>query len=300
MTALTGSHTARETRFRLACEAAYGLLPDTPEWHFLPLAPGDRGLSGVLDVERTPQTPTATAKSSHAGAAHVAGRIACPGLPASAEQILDLALARGPGGEPISWTADVYSPDDPTRLTGLVVDELEWTVHTRGSELAVAVLGRSEQPKADLSPADFGDPPSDLAPYTLRGAQVTAGGSALAGVREVALHVRNAVRPGPAEVSTSGALRPAWMSAGRRTVTVRLRYLAAGGVFRALQRSGQSFALVAALPNAMGRLLTVQLPAVYCRSVRPVKDTGGPAERRAELLAVADTNGTDISWTATP
>jgi hypothetical protein len=297
MTTLTASHSHRSRRFRLAREAAYGALPDTPDWHTVPLLPDGPGLAGRLQVQRPPGAPAA---SGHVASAQVAGEFACPGLPSSMELLLDLALARSAGGQLQSWTADACAPDDSRRLTGLVLDELTCTLGTDGSRLNARALGRQEWEHSALSPADFDAPGPDLAPYALRHAQITLGGMDLSGVRELTLRVQNAVRPGPPEAEPAHPRRPAWMSAGPRTVTLGLRCLAAAGPLRTLHRSGASFAVDIALQNTTGRTLSLQIATAYCRSVRRAPAATGAAECRAELAVGADAGGTDITWTATP
>jgi hypothetical protein len=293
---LTGSHAARRTRLRLAPEETYGALPATPEWQTVPLALEQPGPHAVLEIDRPERPLTTAVRHSSAGMAYVQGRFASPGMPDATELLLDLALGRDTGGELPSFTADAWSPDDPRRLGGLVVSALRLAASPSGSLVTATLLGRSEAANEGLSAADFASPGPDLSPFALRNAQVTAAGTELAGVRSFVLYVDNAVQPGPRDASVSPA-RPAWMRPGARKLALTLRYYATTGTLRDLQRSVGPFALAVTLPNASGRTISLDFPAVYCRSVRRVPGREGPAEYEAALEPVADATGNDVTWT---
>jgi hypothetical protein len=300
MTALTGSYPARGTRLRLAPEADYGVLPAQPAWLHLPRTLEAPGPAAVTNVH-TPDVPRTAAAYESWSTGPVAGQFACVGRPDAVEPLLDLALERGPGGALSSWTADVWCPDDPRRLAGLVVDTLEWTAGPDGSRATVLARGRSDQPHPGLAAADFAPPGSPVAPYTLRGAALTVAGGTLQGVRRLAVAVRNDVRPGPVDETTTPP-GPAWMTPGRRSVTLSLEYYATAGALRALQRAADPFELAAQLSSAAGRMLTLHCPAVRCRSVRRLPGVSGASRYRAALTALPDpaTGAAEITWTAGP
>jgi hypothetical protein len=134
-------------------------------------------------------------------------------------------------------------------------------------------------------------------PFGFRRAQVSAAGTALAGIRGMTLSVRNGLQPGPPDAADPAA--PAWVRPGRRRVSLRMHYYASNGALRALQRAGAAFALDVLLTHAAGWSLSLEFPALFCREVQDDPAPGEPLQRTAECEAAAP-GGADLAWTMTP
>ena len=202
--------------------------------------------------------------------------------------------ARRTGDAPDSYTADLYTPVDPRRCTGAVVDRLELTRRTGDPDLAVQLhlVARAEEPRPTLSPEDFDY--SDLAPvpFTWDDAAVLVDSEPLPGVEELALTVHNHLEPGPA---APGGI--ACLHAGHRDVRLRLTLPADSALLRDALRTARPVRFEMTLSHPAGHSLRLVLPAAHVVAAPDAAEPDAIAHATADLEAGTDESGSDLDWT---
>ena len=286
----------RQTRWAL--ESSWGELPAEPEWLSVPIQDGAMGLATTVLPYEAPGLYGGLKRTVllREGLA-AAGRVVTLAWPQVTEYLLDAALARVADPESAdyqdlsSYSVDFYTPSDPRRFSGAVVEELELRAEPRAAAFALTLRAWKEESNAGLSANDFDYAALSPAPFRLRGAQVSINTVAVADVEAFTLTVRSDVREGP----SAGGL-PAFLIAGRRTVRLDLAKLDASSVFGDALRDGTTLSFAASFSHPEGHTLTLSAPALHAAQSEELAPPERVARVRPRLVAATDGAGCDVSY----
>jgi hypothetical protein len=295
MTGPTGNwHAGWERHLRVCREDDWGQCPDEPAWQSLPVAPPGVGLKAENPRfrpatlyggwRRTVQLPRGQV---------LAGRLGALLWLQRAETLLNMALERT-DGTPVSHTMDIYTPADPRRCLGIMVERME--LRRRAGDRDVPVLfdlvGREEEPNASLNADDFDYLDLSPVPFTFDGAAILLDSETLTGVESFALVVRNNLSAGPQSGGTISYLR-----AAHRAVSLELTKLADSAAVNAAVRESGTLSFQMALSHPEGHSLSLALPVLHPESAPETAEPGDLARTAVRMEAGTDEAGNDITWT---
>lgn len=277
---------------RWAREASWGSLPPAPDWRSIPIQSGVMTLKAEASLF-SPQTSFAGWKRSVVlpELNQVAGRIEALAWPEPTAYLLDAALERDAGHELGSFCVDYFTPPDPRRYTGVVVERLRIRAGRDGVALLMDARGREEQENDALVEDDFDYSVLSPVPFRLRGATIMLGVDALSDVGEFEITVDNAVEAGPNELG-----HVAFLSAGQRSVTLELAKLDNTDDFNAAILSGSALSFAASFVHPAGHEMTLALPHLHVERSDENGDPARVATSRSILQAATDETGSDLTY----
>jgi len=221
----------------------------------------------------------------------VAGRIEVLAWPEATGYLLDGALERDANHDVQSYCVDYFTPPDPRRCLGVVVERLLIRADRESVALLLETRAWKEQENDALAEDDFDYSALTPTPFRLRDAAITLDGSGLTDVGEFAIVVDNAVDAGP---SAGGYV--AFLIAGSRSVSLEVAKLDNADDFNAAIRSGATLSFAAAFTHPEGHGMTLELPRLH---VERSDEDGQPsrvARSRTALQATTDESGVDLSY----
>jgi len=292
--AVTGVHQGARRHVRACREATWGQCPPSPQWHCIPVF-ADGYTVKAADRKLRPRTLVGGwQRSVHLSYLQVVeGRWSALLYPEVAEFLLDMALERT-GGQLHSYCVDHYTPPDPRRHLGCMVESARLECSGRGSAVLwhMALRGRQEQENDALSEEDFDYSGLTPVPFCFQGATLQMDASPVGDVEACTITVRNNLRAGP---SSGGLL--AYLIAGQRAVSLELTKLNDSDLFNAAIRSGGTLSFSAVLSHPSGWELGIQLPRLYVDESAEPAMPGALVTSRTRLEAGVDESGVDMSYT---
>jgi len=286
-------HTDRHRHLRLCREDVWGSCPDEPDWHSLPFVRGGYTVR-ARPVHFRPDSSyggfrrTACLRS----VTEVFGAVVTHLWPDRAELLLGMALDRI-DGRLQSYCADHYTPPDPRRCLGLMVDtfRMEATGTAGDVKVLMALRGRAEEARPGLTEDEFDYGSLGAVPFRLDRATVRLDGAELSGIEAFALTVDNALATGP---SLCGA--PAFLAAGPRTVALELLQPHDSPVLDDALRDGGPLGFEATLSHPLGYVLTFELPVLHAEGIEENGPPGDLVRAGVRLVASTDDQGIDLAW----
>jgi hypothetical protein len=272
----------------------WGQCPTEPDWLAVPLY-GD----GFDLKARSPHFRPGTRFGGFRRALHlpeaqrVAGRLATLPWPEVTALLLEAALQRDAAGELGSYCADYYTPADPRRYAGVMVEELRISATGPGRDLRLhlALMGRGEEPRPALSEADFDYGGLSPVPFGFEGAALSVGGVPATDVEAFSLQVRNNLAVGP---NMGG--RIAFLNAGPRAVSLELTSLARDSDANDAIRSGATLSFEATFSHPDGHALAISLPVLHPEAAQEAAGPETLARSTARMEAGTDAQGDDVTY----
>jgi len=296
MTPVADAHTAERRHVRVCREENWGECPPSPHWHCVPIF-GDGYQVKAADPKFRPASYIGgwrrSVHLSHFQRVRGVWRVLL--YPEVAAFLLDMALERT-GGELHSHCIDHYTPSDPRRHLGCVVEgaTLRCDARTGAALWRMALRGKCEQENDALGEDDFDYSSLTLVPFGFDGATLDVDGSAVTDVERFTVSVVNNVLCGP-----SIAGQAAYLSAGQRTVSLRLTKLNDSDLFNSAIRSGGTISFSASLGHPAGWTLDLELPRLCVDESRERATPGELVTATPVLEAGVDEAGVDISYQVT-
>lgn len=277
---------------RWAREASWGDLPPVPDWRCIPIQSGVMGLKAEASLFWPPTSFAGWKRSVLLPELQrAAGPVEVLAWPQVVGYVLDAALERNAQGDLHSYCVDYFTPPDPRRYRGAVVESLQ----IRADRTAVALLLRTrawkEEENDALAEDDFDYLDLTSVPFRMRDARVALDGIGVTDVEEFAVTVDNEVRPGPCEAG-----HVAFLIGGRRCVRLEARKLNNTDDFNAAIRTGAPLSFEAEFTHPDDHRLTLELPALFAE--RSAED-GAPsrvASSQTLLRAATDESGHDLTY----
>jgi hypothetical protein len=285
-------HRADARHLRVCREDAWGECPASPQWTCLPLA-GEGLRMSAADVLFTPPTFI----GGHAApfqlpeGHRLAGRLEARLWPETSGLLLSAALDRSDGRMP-SHCLDWFAPSGSRRFLGVMVDRLVLTGRGDSGESALVLdlVGRTEEANASLGSGDFAYEGLSPVPFLFRDAALTIDSTALTGIEQFRLEVRNGLQAGPLRQG-----RVAFIAAGKRAVSLELTGLLSSDYLADAARTGAELSFSARFGHPAGHTMEIFLPALRAESDAPLIRPGELAREEARLVAAAGEGGTEIT-----
>ena len=277
---------------RWAREANWGSLPPSPEWHCIPIQSGMMTLKAGASLFWPPTSFTDWKRSVLLQELQeVAGRIEVLAWPEPTGYLLDAALQRDGDHDLSSYSVDYFTPPDPRRCRGVVVEGLRIRADRESVALLPATRAWKEEDNDALTEDDFDYSGVTPVPFRLCDALISLDGSELSDVEEFAITVDNAVEAGP---NAGGHV--SFLLAGRRSVSLIVTKLNNTDDFNAAIRSGAALSFGAHFTHPDGHEMTLELPVL-----RPERsDEDGEPSRVARsstmLQAATDETGRELIY----
>lgn len=286
-------HYARQRHLRVCREGVWGRCPDSPSWSVVPVF-GDGYRLKATNPHFRPETAFGGYKRSvHISHIQVVGGtfVTLP-WPEVAGLLLEMALERQ-GGALHSYCMDYYTPADPRRHLGVMVDGLDivGTAAGRDVRFRFALQAATEEGNPGLSEDHFDYSGISPVPFAFGGATVNLDGTPVTGAEQFTLRVRNDLARGPNRAGTIG-----FLAAGERAVSLRLRKLDDSGAFNAALRTGGTISFEATLTHPEGHTLSLELPVLYPEEGDEEARPGTLARTTLHMEAGTDAEGNDISY----
>lgn len=286
-------HLGMEKHTRVCLEQDWGVCPDSPDWHCLPVWGDGYGVRD-RDVRYRPDTACGGWRG-HVNLSRMkqpTGRWTMPLYPEAAGFVLDMALSRQ-SGRLSSYCIDLYAPHDSRRHTGCMVSRarLECGARNEPPLWHLWLAGREEQANADLSAGDFDYSQLATVPFRFHDAEIKIDGASTMMAEAFAVTVQNNVRTGPARLG-----RPAYLVAGNRQVSLELRKIADEIALSSAVREGRAVSFSAILAHPAGWALTIDLPVLHVEESAGTGGPGEPAVSSTRLQAGVDQDGVDLQY----
>jgi len=283
---------------RWAQETTWGVAPLSPEWRAVPIERGVMGLKAAASLF-WPATGFGGWKRSLVlpELQETAGQVEVLARPELTGYLLGAALDRDADpaspryGDLESYCVDFYTPPDPRRYLGIVVEGLQIRAEPDAVRLLLRLRARKEVENDALAEDDFDYEGLTAAPFALRRAAVTIAGEAALDVEGFSLTVDNSVRPGP---NQGGYV--AWLAAGQRSVALELTRLDGTDEFNAAIRGGATIAFEAEFTHPDGHEMSLELPVLHPAESSEDAPPARLALSHARLEAAADESGADLTW----
>ena len=294
----TDAHKGWRRHVRWAQETTWGVAPLAPEWRAVPIERGVMGLKAAASLF-WPATGFGGWKRSLVlpERQETAGQVEVLARPEVTRYLLGAALDRDP--DPASprycdlesYCVDFYTPPDPRRYLGVVVEGLQIRAEPDAVRLLLRLRAREEIENDALAEEDFDYEGLTAAPFALRRAAVTIAGEAALDVEGFTVTVDNSVRPGP---NQGGYV--AWLAAGQRSIALELTRLDCADDFTAAIRGGGTLSFQAEFAHPDGHQMTLALAVLHPAESPEDAPPARLARASARLEAAADESGADLDW----
>lgn len=293
MSGPTGNwHAASQRHLRLCREDDWGQCPAEPDWHSVPLTEQGLGLKATNPRFRPQTLYGGWRRHVHLSSGQVVGgRLDTLLWPQLSALLLDMALDRAQG-TPHSFTTDLYTPADPRRCVGAMVERLELRRTPGRTDVSVTLhlRARAEEPNGALAPDDFDYSGLSPVPFTFGAASIRLDSETLTGVEGFALAVRNDLSAGP---QCQGTI--SYLLAAHRAAALELTKLDDSAAVNAAIRSGGTLSFEMTLTHPEGHSLHLAMPVLHPESARETAEPGALARTTVRMEAGTDEAGDDIT-----
>ncbi len=296
MPGLAGNpHHNYDRHLRLAIEETFGVVdPTTPDWNVIPIL-GD-GYKLFAESPRYFPEVNFGGWRRQVGIHYMhdlAGPHTMLAWPAATCYMLSAALDRDADGDLYSYTHDYYTPTDPRRSLGCVVETLAIRVMGSGDsdvQIETAWRGQRQAKNDALAVTDYDYSGLAAVPWMFRDAVLRIEAAVVIDIAEFTLNVNNNVEAGP---NTGGYT--AFLEAGRRFISLDLNKCNLDDDKNALIRAGGTMSFEAIFTHPLGHILQIQLPYLAVEtSDESVSET--EVSKETPLLQALSTEGNDIIW----
>jgi len=286
-------HYAERRHLRICREATWGECPEQPAWHTVPVF-GDGFKLKAGDAHFSPDTEFGccrrTVQLSHVR--QVAGGLVVLAWPQAAGLLLEMALERD-ATDLRSYCMDYFTPADPRRYTGVMVDRLEISAHPPrwDAVFRFELKARTEEARPALVEGDFDYGDLSPVPFRFERAAVTVSGTLLSSVEGLSVQVRNNLTAGPVRGGAVG-----FLIAGLRAVSVELTLLDDAGTIGDAIRGDVAMSAEATMTHPEGHTLALSVPALHPQTNPQEAEPGELARSLVHMEAGTDGAGRDITY----
>jgi hypothetical protein len=231
----------------------------------------------------------------------VRGTFGTFGWPEVMSLLLGMALDRDSAGGLCSYCMDYYTPADPRRYLGVIVDRLHLAASGVEAEghgatggdvvLRLDLRAKTEDAHPTLDEEDFDYSGLSPTPFAFDGAAVSVSGAPVTDVEAFAVETDNHLADGP---NRPGLI--AFLASGRRSVSLELRSLDNTDAFNEAIRDDAALSFAATFAHADGHTLTLSLPVLHPVSNSETALPGRLAKSSVRMEAAADGEGNDITY----
>jgi len=286
-------HRAWRRHLRICREEAWGQCPADPAWQAVPLF-GDGCTLRASNPHFSPETLFGGFRRSlHLSHVQlVEGELVALPWPEVTLLLMEMALG-DETGVPRSYCADLYTPADPRRWLGLMVERLDISVR-QGERDVLARLGlkgEAEEPNPALSESDFDYSAITPVPFTFDRATLSVDGTAITDAEAFALRLENDLSEGPNRLG-----RVAFLLPGKRAVSLELQGLDDSGAANEAVRQDLTLSFGAVFTHPAGHTFSIELPVLHAQSNREDAPPGELARTVLRLDAATDEQGREITW----
>jgi hypothetical protein len=206
--------------------------------------------------------------------------------------LLQMALERD-AADLHSYCIDYYTPADPRRYAGVMVEQLEISTQPPRWDMVFRfeLKARTEEANSGLVEGDFDYSDLSPVPLTFERAGVSMTGTPLSDVEAFSLRVRNNLAEGPNQGGAIG-----FLIAGRRAASIELTMLDDADAINEAIRSNGTMSFVATMTHPEGHTLTTSLPALHPQTSPEEAEPGALARSLVRMEAGTDAAGQDITY----
>jgi len=258
---------------RNVAAAEYGDVPGAPSWQYLPIV-GD-GMKLKATSPRYVSDINMGGLRRRVAIHHqqvVEGDISWQPWPEITQYMLDMALLRvGAAGENYQdiygHVIDFYTPVDPRRYRGVVVDSMSISASGTGDGTVSGThscIARIEQENDAIDEDDFDYSGLTLVPFMHWQSRLEVDDVLVTDVDSWTLTVENNVERGPLQPLAGASVGTiAYAIAGRRTISLELTKLDNMDRFNEAIRDGALLSFTARFVHPSGHNWEIQLPRLY-------------------------------------
>lgn len=300
MPGVDNTYQGREEKLRMVREESYGSLPGSPSWQDMPFRGDGVGLGGSREHFRPDLNVGAGDQADQVVVVHREtpdGALTTLPFPETAAFLLDAGLERDTDGDLFSYQAEHYTPTDPRRYTGLVVNTLTITVSGTGDgdvEFDLDWMGRSEEADDNISASDV-DYESNitLVPFMYRDAALYLQGEQVSDIDEFTLTIENDLAEGPVVGDRRG-----YIEAQGRDISLELTKVHHNDGFRQAARDGLTVAFEAHFSHPVtGAIMNFEIPRLFVPSTEEDRTPSQLVKESPTMEAARDVEaGYDIKW----
>lgn len=295
MPGLTGSpHFNYHRLLRMSRETAFGVVNESPSWQVLPIL-GDGYKLGARGPRFRPDTNYGGYNVNLAihHVIEVAGQHTMLAWPQCVGPLLHATLDRDANDDLYSYTHDFYTPADPRRILGAVVESLAINVTGTGdSDVQIATTWRSqsEEQNDSLDPdADFDVSGIHPRPFTFVDASIRIDTVTSIDLERFALTIENALAVGP---NVGGEV--SYLIAGEQRVRLDLTRANLDQESRQAIRAGDTLSFEAEFTHPNGHYWQILIPNLGVEESDESASRTELAKEAPSLIAV-NTSGSAIT-----
>jgi len=299
MPGIDNTFQGREEKFRMVREDSYGTLPGSPTWQDVPYLEDGLDLGGAREHYRP---------DLNVGVGHQADQVVIPHrdtpdgalttlpFPEIAGMLLDAGLERDPDGDLYSYQAEHYTPVDPRRYTGLVVNTLTITATGTGDgdvQFELDFMGRSQEADDSIAQSDFDYEASlTLVPFMFRDASLYLQDEEVADIEEWTLTVENDLAEGPIIGDHRG-----YIEAQGRSISLEMTKVHHNDGFRQAARDGLTVVFEADFSHPNGHYMSIKIPRLFVPETSEDDTPSTLVKESPTMEAARDSEyGYDIDW----
>ena len=285
-------HHNYDRHLRASREATFGVVNPSPSWQVLPIL-GDGYKLFDSSPRFVPETNVGGWREQ-VGIHHqheIAGAHTMLAWPTPTCFVLSAALDRDADGDVYSYTHDYYSPADPRRALGAVVESLAIRVSGTGdSDVQIEATWRAKRQNENdaLSEDDYDYSALAGVPFMFRDARLEINTVHVIDVSAFTLNLSNNIDVGP---NVGGYV--AYLIAGRREITLDVSKANISQQMADLIRDGGSISFEADFVHPEGHRLQIQLPVLAVETSDEAVSATEIAKESPTLRALAP-HGQDI------
>ena len=295
-------HLGARRHMRFVVETDFGQCPGAPDWASIPILEDGMKLKATSPRYR-PDTDYGGDFRRHVHVCHqlvVEGDIVTHPWPEVAEFLLHMALDRDADHDLTSYCIDHYTPADPRRYLGAVVERLTIAATGTGNadvRFTLGMVAKLEEEHNALVEGDFDFSGLTMVPFMFRDAALRLAGGLVIDIDDFTLTVENNVARGP-NVATAGTDQGtvAYVFGQQRAISLELGKLNRDDRFNELIRDCGSISFEANFAHPDGHLLQIQLPVIYPEESDEDGTPSQVAKERPRFEAGCDVDGKDILW----
>jgi len=262
-------HLGARRHIRISQEATFGTVNPAPSWVYVPILEDGMKLKATSPRYR-PDTNFGGDYRRHVHVCHSlqsSGDIICNPWPEVTGYLLDMALARTAAHDLNSYTVDHFTPTDPRRYTGTVIDRLTIAVTGTGDadvRLTLGCVAKLEAENDDLEEASFTYAGVTPVPFMFRDAAILIGAIHRIDLEAFTITVENNLAQGP-NVQTAGTEQGTvgYLIAQQRAISLELTELNVGDTINEAIRDCNPLAFEARFSHPDGHMWQIQLPYIY-------------------------------------
>ena len=293
------SHLGSRRNMRICRETNWAECPGAPTWYDVPILEDGMKLKAVNN-RYIPNTNFQGWKQP-CQVCHfqeVSGDLVTHPWVEQVDFLMDMVLERmaNPADDNYqdvySYCLDHYTPDDPRRYLGAVVETLTIAATGTGDadvRLTLSLRAKSEAENDALTEGDFDYSDVSCVPFMFAHAAILLDGNPVTDVEAFTIAIENNVQQGP---NSGGYV--AYLIAGRRTISLELTELNNCDAFNQAIRGCGEVSFQATFTHPSGSTWDIELPVLYVSESDEDGTPDASAKENPRMTAATDESDDDI------